>query len=81
MNSKLNDKTLLGTRVRVKQNGLIAVIVGTPEYYTPKAKLIRIKYENSTRYEYNIDTMLEPLPIKEQWVSLGGEFVRPENYF
>ena len=81
MNSKLNDKTLLGTRVRVKQNGLIAVIVGTPEYYTPKTKLIRIKYENSTRYEYNIDTMLDPLPIKEQWVSLDGEFVRPENYF
>ncbi len=37
MNSKLNDKTLLGTRVRVKQNDLIAVTVGTPEYYTPTA--------------------------------------------
>ena len=81
MKAKLNDKNLLGTRVRVKQNGLTAIIVGRPEYYTPKASLIRIKYENSTRYEYNIDVMLEPLPQKEQWVALGGEFVRPDNYF
>ena len=81
MKTKLNDKSLLGTRVRVQQNGLTAIIVGTPEYYTPNARLIRIKYENSTRYDYNIDVMLEPLPKKEQWVALGGEFVRPDNYF
>ena len=80
MKTKVNDKSLLGTRVRVQQNGLTAIIVGSPEYYTPNARLIRIKYENSTRYEYNIDCMLEPLPLKEQWVALGGEFVRPDNY-
>ena len=54
--------------------------MGRPEYYTPKASLIRIKYENSNRYEYNIDVMLEPLLQKEQWVALV-EFVRPDNYF
>ena len=81
MQAKLNDKSVLGLRVRVKQNGMTAIIVGRPEYYRGRSKLVRIKYENSTRYEYNLDTMLEPLPLKEQWVALGGEFVRTENYF
>ena len=81
MQVKLNDKSILGTRVRVKTNDLTAIVVGSPEYYTPRAALVRIKYENSTRYEYMIDSMLEPLPVKEQWVALGGEFVRPDNYF
>ena len=44
----------IGLRVRVA--GRTALIVGTPEYYTPRAKLVRIKYENSTRYEYMIHT-------------------------
>ena len=81
MKAKLNDKNLLGTRVRVKQNGLTAVIVGRPEYYTPKASLIRIKYENSTRYEYMITTQLAPLPVDEQYPALGGSYVKPENSF
>ena len=81
MKVKINDKSILGTRVRVKQNDLTAIIVGRPEYYTPRATLVRIKYENSTRYEYMIDSMLEPLPLEEQWKALGGEYERPDNYF
>ena len=34
---------------------MTALVVGRPEYYTPRAKLVRIKYENSTRYEYMIN--------------------------
>ena len=48
----LANEIKLGQRVRVANNGMTALIVGRPEYYTPRAKLVRIKYENSTRYEY-----------------------------
>lgn len=57
----------LGLRVRVESNELIALIVGRPEHYTPKSKLVRIKYENSTRYEYVTNNMIEPLPEDEQY--------------
>ena len=50
----LANEIQLGQRVRVVSNNLTALIVGRPEYYTPRAKLVRIKYENSTRYEYMI---------------------------
>lgn len=71
----------LGLRVRVSSNGLTALIVGSPEYYTPRAKLVRIKYENSTRYEYMINHQLNPLPVKEQYPANGGEYVKPEGDF
>ena len=64
----------IGLRVRVKTNGLNALVVGRPEYYTPRAKLVRIKYENSTRYEYMISTQLEELPTEEQYPALGGTY-------
>ena len=69
----------LGQRVRVSSNGLTALIVGRPEYYTPRAKLVRIKYENSTRYEYMIHTQLDLLPTEEQYPAHGGTHQRQEN--
>ena len=51
----------IGLRVRVAQNEMTALVVGRPEYYTPRSKLVRIKYENSTRYEYMINHQLEAL--------------------
>ena len=69
----------LGLRVRVKQNNMTALVVGRPEYYTPKAKLVRIKYENSTRYEYMIHTQLSALPTEQQYPALGGSHVKPEG--
>ena len=48
----------LGQRVRVKTNNMTALVVGTPEYYTSNAKLVRIKFENSTRYEHMINLNL-----------------------
>ena len=71
----------LGLRVRVSSNGLTALIVGSPEYYTPRAKLVRIKYENSTRYEYMINHQLSPLPVNEQYPANGGEYVKPVGDF
>lgn len=69
----------LGQRVRVASNDMVALIVGRPEYYTPRAKLVRIKYENSTRYEHMIHTQLELLPQEEQFPCHGGTHTRKEN--
>ena len=77
---KAND-IQIGLRVRVSSNDMTALVVGPPEYYTPRAKLVRIKYENSTRYEYMISNQLTALPVDEQYVALGGSYVRPENSF
>jgi len=77
----LANEIEIGLRVKVSTNGLNALVVGKPEWYTPRSKLIRIKYENSTRYEYIINQQLDPLPMKEQYPALGGEYVRPENSF
>ena len=71
----------IGLRVHVKPNEMTALVVGTPEYYTPRAKLVRIKYENSTRYEYMINHQLEALPADEQYPALGGQYVKPEGAF
>jgi hypothetical protein len=71
----------IGLRVRVAQNEMTALVVGRPEYYTPRAKLVRIKYENSTRYEYMIHNQLEALPTDEQYPALGGSYVKPEGNF
>ena len=69
----------IGQRVLVKQNDMTALVVGRPEYYTPRAKLVRIKYENSTRFEYMINKQLELLPTEEQYPALGGTHQRQEN--
>lgn len=71
----------IGLRVHVSSNGMTALVVGPPEYYTPRAKLVRIKYENSTRFEYMISNQLTALPKDEQYPALGGTYVRPDNSF
>jgi len=71
----------IGLRVRVASNDLTALVVSKPEYYTPRAKLVRIKYENSTRFEYMISNQLEALPAEEQYKALGGNYERPVNSF
>ena len=71
----------LGLRVRVLTNNMTALVVGKPEYYTPRAKLVRIKYENSTRYEYMINHQLESLPTEDQYPANGGNYVKPEGDF
>ena len=71
----------LGLRVRVQTNDMTALVVGDPEYYTPRSKLVRIKYENSTRYEYMINHQLEALPPEDQYPAHGGTYVKPEGDF
>ena len=71
----------IGLRVRVLANDMNALVVGEPEYYTPRAKLVRIKYENSTRYEHMIHHQLEALPKQLQYPAHGGSYVKPEGAF
>ena len=71
----------IGLRVRVRSNNMTALVVGTPEYYTPRAKLVRIKYENSTRYEHMINHQLDSLPLDQQYPALGGTYIKPEKAF
>ena len=71
----------IGHRVLVKPNEMTALVVGRPEYYTPRAMLVRIKYENSTRYEYTINANIELLPAEEQYPAHGGTHVRAEGEF
>jgi len=75
----LANEIKLGQRVRIASNGMSALVVGRPEYYTPRAKLVRIKYENSTRYEYMIHTQLELLPTEDQFPAHGGTHQRAEG--
>ena len=69
----------IGHRVVVSPNDMTALVVGTPEYYTPRAKLVRIKFENSTRYEYKLNHQLTLCP--EQYPAHGGTYVKPEGDF
>lgn len=71
----------IGLRVRVRSNDMTALVVGEPEYYTPRAKLVRIKYENSTRYEHMIHHQLDSLPTEDQYPAHGGSYIKPENSF
>ena len=71
----------IGQRVRVVPNNMTALVVGRPEYYTPRSMLVRIKYENSTRYEYMINHQLDLLDIEEQYPAFGGNYVKPEGDF
>ena len=67
--------------LRVDIEGRTALVVGRPEYYTPRAKLVRIKYENSTRYEYKLSHQMQALPIAQQYPHHGGTHVKPEGEF
>ena len=71
----------IGQRVAVAPNARVALVVGTPEYYTPRAQLVRIKYENSTRYEYKLNHQLDLLPVEQQYATHGGNHVKPKGDF
>ena len=71
----------IGQRVLVKTNDMTALVVGRPEYYTTNAKLVRIKFENSTRYEYMINGNLDLLPVADQYPAHGGNHQRAEGEF
>ncbi len=69
----------IGQRVRVIPNGMTALIVGRPEYYSPNAQLVRIKYEDSTRYEFMINPLIELLPQVDQYPAFGGTHQRKQG--
>ena len=71
----------IGQRVVVAPSERIALVVGKPEYYTPRAQLVRIKYENSTRYEYKLNYQLELLPKEQQYATHGCQHIKPDGDF
>ena len=71
----------IGLRVIAEPEGMLALVVGKPEYYTPRAKLVRVKYENSTRYDYKLNHQLTALDISDQYPAHGGTYVKPEGDF
>ena len=71
----------IGLRVFVQPDMRPALVVGRPEYYTPRAKLVRIKYENSTRFDRKLNTQLIAMPPNDQYPALGGSYVKPEGAF
>jgi hypothetical protein len=71
----------IGQRVTVAPGERIALVVGMPEYYTPRAQLVRIKYENSTRYEYKLNHQLHLLPVEQQYATHGGQHIKPDGDF
>lgn len=71
----------IGQRVFVAPQNRIALVVGRPEYYTPHARLVRIKFENSTRFEYKINHQLDLLPVEYQYKAHGGSYVKPVGEF
>jgi hypothetical protein len=75
------NATEIKVGLRVDINGRTALVVGRPEYYTPRAKLVRIKYENSTRYEYKLNHQMQALPTEQQYPHHGGTHVKPEGEF
>jgi hypothetical protein len=80
-----SEDIFLGLRVSVQSDSnsesRTALVVGKPEYYTPRSKLVRIKYENSTRYEYKLNHQLVALPIDLQYPAHGGTHVKPAGDF
>jgi len=71
----------IGQRVFVAPQNRIALVVGKPEYYTPRARLVRIKFENSTRFEFKLNHQLELLPVEQQYEAHGGSHIKPVGDF
>ena len=69
----------IGHRVKVLSNGQTALVVGAPEHYSEKSNLLRIKYEDSTRFEWMIESQVRLLPIQEQYPALGGMHQRNQG--
>lgn len=70
----LSSDIKIGLRVNHLINDMTALVVGNPEAYRPNAQLVRIKYENSTRFEYTTNNHLKPLPIEQQYPAHGGTY-------
>lgn len=71
----------IGQRVTVLPSNRTALVVGRPEYYTGRTKLVMIKFENSTRFERKLNHQLELLPQEEQYPTHGGTHIKPEGDF
>ncbi len=65
--------------MRVEANGRTAIVVGRPQVFTARNKLVKIKFEDSTRIEDRPECHLKPLPKSQQYPEFGGSYVRPAS--
>ena len=71
---------LLGLRVRLITDGRIGFVVGKAERLGNRMALVPVIVEASTRSELWPEPRIEALPIKEQHLSLGGQYKAPAGY-
>lgn len=55
------------------------IVIGTPERMGERHLAVRIQWEGSTRQDLVLIHRLEKLPLKEQPVALGGQWLPPEK--
>lgn len=70
----------LGSRVRHRTSGRIALVVGKSECFDGRIRLTPVLLEASTRNELWPNKLVDCLPLDEQPVNLGGGFTPPDGY-
>lgn len=87
------DEFKLGMRVRrrsgegsfvrdgISKTRRIGIVVGLPEPVNAKHRGVRIQPEGSSIVETVLIHRLEPLPLEEQPVALGGKWVPGDHTF
>lgn len=73
-------KQPLGTRVRSRLDGRLALICGSPERARASLALVPVMLEGSTRKELWATHQFEPLPTTAQFRALGGRVKPPAGY-
>jgi hypothetical protein len=59
----------------------IGIVIGLPEPISPKQRGVAIQYEGTLLAEVVPIHRLEPLPLSEQPVALGGQWTADERTF
>lgn len=59
----------------------VGIVVGMPETINNRHRGVRIQHEGSTRIEMVLIHRLEPLPLEQQPMALGGQWQPPDGTF
>jgi hypothetical protein len=68
-------------RDRLGKSRRVGIVVGLPESVSDKHKAAAVQYEGTLRLENVLIHRLEALPLKQQPVALGGQWVADETTF
>jgi hypothetical protein len=58
-----------------------AIVIGLPEQYNSKQKAVHVQTEGTSRSEYILIHRLEALPLEQQPIALGGQWVADDSTF